>query len=610
MTTDDSTNSKTTNPGETLHASLPKLEENINRIQDLTQRLMKVMSNKRKVSKDLQGPSPDLYSKAGTVAFQEMMQNPSKIIEHQIGYWGKTFQHYVDAQQAFNKGNLEATVDDTPTDRRFSNPLWKSNPYFNFLKQQYKLNVQAVDKVVTEMEGLDESEKSRLEFFSHQIVDMLSPTNFLATNPDALTKAVETEGDSLVRGLENMIADLEANNGELVVSLADKNAFTVGENLATTPGKVIFRNHMFELIQYSPSTEKVHATPLIIFPPWINKFYVLDLKEKNSLVKWIVDQGFTLFVVSWANADKTSHNIGMTDYVEDGYLTAFKVVREICDVKKVNAVGYCIAGTTLSLSLTVMKERGIDCVNSATLFTTLTDFSNRGEIGVFLNDDFVDGIEAEVAQAGFLDSFFMSRTFSYLRSNDLIYQPAIRSYMLGENPPAFDLLYWNGDGTNLPGKMAIEYLRGLCQGDKFATNGFDVAGISAKIANVEVPICAISCESDHIAAWKSSFQGVQKMGSKDKTFILSGSGHIAGIVNPPAKNKYGYWTNDDLMLSPEEWQAAAQNHEGSWWPVWGDWLAKKSGNKINARTPGSANHPPLAPAPGNYVLRAKAVKDW
>lgn len=598
MTTDDSRNSKSAD----LDAALPKLEKNMERIQELTQRLMGAMSNKRNVPQDLQGPEPELYARAGNALFHEMVQNPSKIIEQQIGYWGKTLQHFVDAQQALSKGNLEAPQDDTPTDRRFKNPLWQSHPYFNFLKQQYMLNAQAVDDAVADMQGLDDADKRRMEYFSHQIVDMLSPTNFLATNPDALTKAVETEGDSLVQGLENMIADLEANDGELVVSLADKNAFTIGENLATTQGDVVFRNHMFELIQYTPTTEKVHETPLIIFPPWINKFYVLDLKEQNSLIKWIVDQGFTLFVVSWINPDASYRDVGMTEYVEDGYVTAFETVREICDVEKVNAVGYCIAGTTLSLSLAVMKARGLDYVNSATLFTTLTDFSERGEVGVFLNNDFVDGIEAEVSESGFLDSFYMSRTFSYLRSNDLIYQPAIRSYMLGEAPPAFDLLYWNGDGTNLPGKMCVEYLRGLCQDDKFATTGFEVAGVTARLSDVDVPLCAIACESDHIAAWKSSLRGVQKTGSKDKTFILSGSGHIAGIVNPPSKNKYGFWTNSDLGLSPEDWQAGAEAHEGSWWPVWGTWLAKKSGKKIEARSPGSATHPAIMPAPGTYVL--------
>ncbi len=603
MTTDDSKHTESTD----LDAALPKLEQNMERIQELTTRLVAAMSNKRQVPQDLQGPEPELYARAGGAIFQEMIQNPAKIIEQQVGYWGKTLQHFVDAQQALAKGKLEAPKDDTPTDKRFKNPLWQSHPYFNFLKQQYMLNAQAVDAAVSDMEGLDERDKRQMEYFSQQIVDMLSPTNFLASNPDALTKAVETEGDSLVRGLENMIADLEANNGELVVSLADKDAFTVGENLATTTGDVVFRNHMFELIQYAPTTEKVHETPLVIFPPWINKFYVLDLNAQKSLVKWIVDQGFTLFVVSWINPDDAYRDIGMADYIEDGYITAFETVREICGVKKVNAVGYCIAGTTLSLSLAVMKARGLDYVKSATLFTTLTDFSDRGEVGVFLNDDFVDGIEAEVMSAGFLDSFYMSRTFSYLRSNDLIYQPAIRSYMLGEAPPAFDLLYWNGDGTNLPGKMAIEYLRGLCQDDTFATTGFEVAGISAKLGDVDVPLCAIACESDHIAAWKSSYSGVQKMGSKDKTFILSGSGHIAGIVNPPAKKKYGHWTNTDLTLSPDDWQAGAKAHEGSWWPMWGKWLAKKSGKKIDARTPGCATHPSIMPAPGSYVLGEKTV---
>jgi len=600
------TNGSTKDDSGVGDAALPKLEQNMAKIQELTQRLVSAMSNRRSVPQDLQGPDPDLYNKAAAVYAHDFVNNPSKIIEQQVGYWGKTLQLFVDAQQALASGTLAAPEDKTPADKRFKNPLWQSHPYFNFLKQQYMLNAEAVETTVASMD-LEPAEKRRLEYFSNQIVDMLSPTNFLATNPDALTKAVETEGESLMRGLENMIADMEANDGELVVSLADKDAFTVGENLATTSGDVVFRNHMFELIQYAPTTEKVHDTPLIVFPPWINKFYVLDLKAQNSLIKWIVDQGFTLFVVSWVNPDATYRDIGMTDYIEDGYLTAIETVREICGVEKVNAVGYCIAGTTLSMSLTVMKARGLDYINSATLFTTLTDFSDRGEVGVFLQDDFVDGIEAEVNEAGFLDSFYMSRTFSYLRSNDLIYQPAIRSYMMGEAPPAFDLLYWNGDGTNLPGKMAVQYLRGLCQDDKFATTGFEVAGVQAQIGDVDVPICAIACESDHIAAWKSSYRGVQKMGSKDKTFILSGSGHIAGIVNPPSKKKYGHWTNADLSLAPDDWQVGAEQHEGSWWPVWGEWLAKKSGKEIAARASGSETHPPLSPAPGTYVVRKKTV---
>ncbi|MEL6958865.1 MAG: class I poly(R)-hydroxyalkanoic acid synthase [Pseudomonadota bacterium] len=596
------TNSTSTESGDMdVTEALPKLKENLDRIQDLTQRLMAAMAGKRPVPGSLQGPAPDLYAKAGAAYVQDVIKNPAKLVEQQVGYWGKTLQHFIEAQQALASGTLSAPEDHTRTDRRFKNPLWETHPYFNFLKQQYMRNAEAVEIAVKSIDGLEDGERKRLEYFSQQIIDMLSPTNFLATNPDALTRAVETEGESLVKGLENMIADLEANDGELIVSLADKDAFMVGENLATTPGEVVFRNHLFELIQYTPTTEKVHETPLIIFPPWINKFYILDLKEQNSLIKWVVDQGFTLFVVSWVNPDATYRDVSMTDYVEDGYITALETVRDICGVKKVNAVGYCIAGTTLSLTLAVLKARGLDYVKSATFFTTLTDFSDRGEVGVFLEDDFVNGIEEEVIRDGILDSFYMSRTFSYLRSNDLIYQPAIRSYMMGEAPPAFDLLYWNGDGTNLPGKMAIEYLRGLCQDDKFATCGFEVAGEVAQIGDVDVPLCAIACETDHIAAWKSSYRGVQKMGSKDKTFILSGSGHIAGIVNPPAKKKYGHWTNEDLSLGPDDWQASAQQHEGSWWLMWGKWLAKKSGKKVAARKPGSTTHPPIAPAPGKYV---------
>lgn len=586
-------------------AALSRLEENMSRIEELTQRLVNVLSHKRHVPEDLQAPSQALYAKAATAYWAEMMNNPAKLIEQQVGYWGKTLQHYVEAQQALASGQIKAPEDHTPDDKRFRNPLWDTHPYFNFVKQQYMLNAEAVSNAVETIEGLDAQEQKRLRYFSQQIVDLMAPTNFLATNPDALERAVETEGESLVTGLENLVHDLEANDGELIVNLADRAAFKVGENLGTTPGEVVFRNHMFELIQYAPSTEQVHTTPLVIFPPWINKFYILDLKERNSLIKWIVDQGYTLFVVSWVNPDATYREVGMADYIQDGYVTALETVREICGVKKVNVVGYCIAGTTLALTLSILRDRGLDYVKSATFLTTLTDFSDQGEVGVFLDDDFVDGIEAEVNAAGYLDSFYMSRTFSFLRSNDLIYQPAIRSYMLGESPPAFDLLYWNGDGTNLPAKMAVEYLRGLCQRDEFASGGFEVAGHVARIENVEVPLCAIACETDHIAAWKSSYRGIRGMGSEDKTFILAGSGHIAGVVNPPAKNKYGYWTNDDLSLSPEDWQAGAEKHEGSWWPHWEKWLRKRSGKKTAARAPGSEAYPPIAPAPGTYVVADK-----
>ncbi|NNF72668.1 MAG: class I poly(R)-hydroxyalkanoic acid synthase [Rhodobacteraceae bacterium] len=583
---------------------LERLNANLAKVEELSSRLVAALAEKKSVSPSLQGPSQDLFAKAAAAYMTEMMSNPAKLIEHQIGFWGKSLRHYVAAQHLLAQGKLEAPEEIAPQDRRFSNPLWQTHPYFNFIKQQYLLNAEAMDQAIQDIDNLDDAEKKRVEYFSRQIMDMFSPTNFLGTNPEALARAVETDGESLVKGLENLVRDIEANQGDVQVTLADKDAFKVGENIASAEGSVVFRNQMFELIQYAPTTKTVHKTPLIIFPPWINKFYILDLKPQNSLIRWIVDQGYTLFVVSWVNPDPSYADVGMDTYVEEGYLTAIAEAKKITGEKEVNAIGYCIAGTTLSLTLALMAKRGDKSVKSATFFTTLTDFSDQGEVGVFLNDDFVDGIEREVAEKGILDSFFMSRTFSFLRSNDLVYGPAIRSYMMGEKPPAFDLLYWNGDGTNLPARMSVEYLRGLCQGDKLATDGFPLCGETLTLKDVKVPLCAIACETDHIAAWKSSYEGVRQMGSRSKTFILSESGHIAGIVNPPSKKKYGHYTNSDLKLDADAWLETATFYEGSWWPRWEAWLSKKSGAQVPARAPGDSGQKVLGPAPGTYVISA------
>ncbi|KMW58559.1 Polyhydroxyalkanoic acid synthase [Candidatus Rhodobacter oscarellae] len=588
MTTDDLTTGE----------NLEKLNDNIVKIEELSARLVSAIANKRTYDQGLAGPGQDVYMKAAGAYWADMLANPSKMFEQQAAYWGQTLQHFVEAQRALAEGNLASPEDNTPSDRRFANPLWQTNPYFNFVKQQYSLNAAAVEKAVAGIEGLEPRDQQRVEFFSRQIIDAFAPTNFLATNPDALERAVETDGQSLVDGLNNLVRDIEASEGELLVTLADKDAFSVGKNIATTPGQVVFRNRMFELIQYAPTTEKVHKTPLVIFPPWINKFYILDLKEKNSLIKWVVDQGFTLFVVSWANPDASYADVGVDTYVEEGFLAAIDQVKEITGEKQVNAVGYCIAGTTLSMTLAYLAKKKDKSVKSATFFTTVTDFSDQREFTPFLSDDFVDGIEREASEAGYLDSFFMSRTFSYLRPNDLIYQPAIRSYMMGETPPAFDLLYWNGDSTNLPARMVIEYLRELCQENRFADKGIELLGERLHISDVNVPLTAVACETDHIANWQDSFRGVNMMGSKSKQLILSESGHIAGIVNPPSKKKYGHYTNDDNGLTQEDWREGATYNEGSWWPRWGEWLAKSAGAKVPARD----IKDPICAAPGTYVL--------
>lgn len=576
-----------------------RLNANLAKVEELSKRLTAALATRRHVDPALHGPAPDVYMKAAAAYFAEMMANPARVVEHQVNYWGKTLKHYVEAQQTFARGEFKAPPDPNPKDRRFSNPLWETHPFFNYLKQQYQLNADAVATAVGDMETLTPEDRRRVEYFTKQIVDMFSPTNFLGTNPEALEKAVETDGESLVHGLENLVRDIESNSGDLLVTLADREAFHVGQNLATTPGEVVYRNRMLELIQYAPTTEKVHQTPLLIFPPWINKFYIMDLKAQNSLIKWIVDQGFTLFVVSWVNPDASYAGTAMDDYIRDGYLRAMAEVRRITGEPQINAVGYCIAGTTLGLTLAHLQKAGDDTVKTATFFTTLTDFSDPGEVGVFLNDDFVDGIERQTTQDGILSRKFMSRTFSFLRSNDLIYTPAIKSYMLGEAPPAFDLLYWNGDGTNLPATMAVEYLRGLCQNDGFAKGEFKVFGKPVSLADIKLPVCAIACETDHIAHWRGSFNGIKQMGSKDKTFLLSESGHIAGIINPPSKDKYGHYTNDAPVTGdPEAWLKSATFHKGSWWPRWGAWLAGHSGPLIPARKPADS----LAPAPGTYVV--------
>jgi polyhydroxyalkanoate synthase len=600
MTTKDTTG------GAVSGENLDKLNTNLRKVEELSQRLTQVMTHRSMHNAALDGPNQELFTKAATAYWHETFRDPAKVLEHQLQFWSSSVTHFVEAQKALSSGKLVAPVDPGPKDRRFTNPMWDTHPYFKFVKQQYLINAKAVEQAIEDVTDMDDKEKERLGFFSRQILDMMSPTNFLATNPDALEKAVETEGQSLVQGLENLISDLESNNGELIVKLADDKAFELGVNIATTPGKVVFRNKMMELIQYTPTTETVHKTPLVLFPPWINKFYILDLKEQNSMVKWLVDQGHTLFVVSWINPDAAYAGVGLEDYIEDGYLTAINTAKAITGEKQVNAIGYCIAGTTLALTLGLLKQRGDKSVKSATFFTALTDFGDQGEFAPFLTDDFIDGIEAECSEKGILPSVIMARTFTFLRSNDLVYQPAIRSYMMGQTPPAFDLLYWNGDGANLPAKMAMQYLRGLCQRNELADGGFDLMGHHLTLGDVDVPLCAIACETDHIAPWKDSYRGIQAMGSKNKTFIMTQSGHIAGIVNPPTKKKYGHYTNTDLSLDYKTWADTAEFHEGSWWPRWGAWLKKRAGAQVPARDPGDSAHPILCDAPGTYVtVKAK-----
>ncbi|MDO5631099.1 MAG: class I poly(R)-hydroxyalkanoic acid synthase [Paracoccus sp. (in: a-proteobacteria)] len=574
-----------------------QMAENIDRIETLSHRLMSALASRAMPNPAVDGPGAEFFMTTAGAWMKMLAEQPARVIEQQVNFWGETLKHYARASQMLARGKIAAPEDDGPQDRRFANPLWQTHPFFNYVKRQYQINADAMRTAASDLDLPDDVAKRRMSWLTSQIIDMMAPTNFLATNPDALEKAIETEGESLVRGLENLVRDVEQNGGEFLVSLADRDAFTVGENIGTTSGTVVYRTDLFELIQYHPTTEQVHAMPVVMFPPWINKFYILDLKPQNSLIRWVVEQGHTLFVVSWKNPDASHADTGMGDYVA-AYIEAMDQVMERTGQKKLNAVGYCIGGTTLTATLGVLKKRGDDRVNSATFFTTLTDFSELGEFATFLQDDFIGGIEEEVARKGLFSAILMSRTMSFLRANDLVWGPAIRNYMLGETPPAFDLLYWNGDSTNLPGRMTLEYLNELCRQNHLVAEGFEVLGEKVTLADVTVPLCAVACETDHIAPWKDCWRGFAQTASRDKRFILSESGHIAGIINPPSKKKYGhYLSNAGFDGTWQDWKDDASFHQGSWWPVWGKWLEETAGPMVAARDPGQG----LGPAPGTYV---------
>lgn len=581
-----------------------KLSANLQKLEELNQRFLKVLSNRQPPNPNSLGPGQDFLSETLSSIIQNSMENPMKIYEQQVTYWGESLQNWMRLQEYLvNQGESEEDCDNpTRKESRLKSEEWESNPFYKLVKDQYLTNANAAQRAIKEMEGVDDHQRQRLEFFSRQIVEMMSPANFLATNPEALKRAAETEGDSLVRGLENLVRDLELNDGELLVTLADPDAFSVGENLATSKGEVIFRNELFELIQFAPSTEQTYRIPLLIVPPWINKYYILDLKPENSLIRWAVEQGFTVFIVSWVNPTAEHKDIGMDDYASLGLLTAVEEVKKITGEKQINAVGYCIGGTLLSLVLAYMAKTGNKSIRSATLFTTLTDFSELGELAVFIDNDYLSAIEQEVAVKGYLPSIFMARTFSFMRATDLVYGPAIRSYLMGEAPPAFDLLYWNGDSTNMPAKMTVEYLRRLCQQNEFATSGFEIMGEIVRVKDIRHPIIAIACEKDHIANWSGCYKGFATMSSSEKTFILSQSGHIAGIINPPSRNRYGHYTSIGFPNTAEEWRKKGQFTEGSWWHLWGGWLLRRSGKKVKSRQPCQDGQKSLGSAPGTYVL--------
>lgn len=483
-------------------------------------------------------------------------------------------------------------------DKRFDHPAWAESPVYDYLRQAYLINAEYMSRMAEAAPVADGKAKNRMRFLTRQMVDAMAPSNFLATNPEFVKKAVETQGSSIQQGIQNLLDDL--NKGR--ISMTDDSAFEVGRNLAITPGAVVFENEVMQLIQYSPLTEKVAERPFLMVPPCINKYYILDLQPENSLVRYAVEQGNTVFLVSWRNVQADLGHLTWDDYIEKGALTAIKAVQDICKVKQINALGFCVGGTILGSALSVARIRGEDPVASLTLLTTLLDFSETGEIGYFIDETAVQAREAGIGKGGLLRGSELATVFSALRANDLIWQYVVGNYLKGNKPPAFDLLYWNADATNLPGPFLAWYLRNMYLENNLRVPGkLEMCGVKADLGRVDMPAFLYASREDHIVPWKTSYQSRSLLGG-DTTFVLGASGHIAGVINPAAKNKRNYWLNGSKTANADEWFDSAAEVKGSWWPVWAKWLKSHGGKEVAARGRlGSKAYPPGEAAPGRYV---------
>jgi polyhydroxyalkanoate synthase len=484
-------------------------------------------------------------------------------------------------------------------DARFKDDDWSSNFVYDHIKQSYLIAARHIQHAVANVEGLPEESEKKVAFFTRQYVDALAPSNFLMTNPQVLRETMQTGGHNLVRGLNNLLADIERGGGELRISMTDENAFKLGSNVATTPGSVVYQTDLMQLIQYQPLTPEVYKRPLVIIPPWINKYYILDLREKNSFIRWAVAQGHTVFVLSWVNPDARLAQKGFDDYMLEGPLAAMAAIEKATGEREVNFIGYCLGGTLLGATLAYLANKKDDRVKSATFFVSLLDFSEPGELGVFIDEEQVENLERKMNERGYLEGSEMASTFNLLRANDLVWSFVVNNYLLGKDPFPFDLLYWNADSTRMPARMHSFYLRNMYIRNLLGVPaGITLAGEPIDLSRVKIPAYFISTVEDHIAPWKTTYRGARYLGGPVR-FVLGGSGHIAGIVNPPAAKKYHYWTNDALPASADEWFATAEQVPGSWWQDWQTWIDRQNADapKVPARVPRN----PIEDAPGSYA---------
>lgn len=532
---------------------------------------------------------------------RNMLTDPGYLLNAQAALWRdyRGLMRY--AGRRFLGETPEPRATPAKDDRRFADPAWENSGFFDLMKQAYLLTANWMVETARHVDGLGERDARKVEFYTRQIMDAVAPTNFAPSNPEVLRACIATNGENLVRGFDNLLADLKRGDGTLRIRMVDEDAFEIGVNIATAPGRVVYQTELMQLIQYTPTTERVFKRPLLIIPPWINKFYILDLREKNSFIRWAVAEGHTVFVVSWVNPDAGLAHKSFEDYMLEGALAALDAIEQATGEARINVIGYCLGGTLLAATLAHMAANKDQRIAAATFFASMIDFTEPGELGIFIDKKQLASLETRMNERGFLDGGEMATTFKMMRANDLIWAFVIHNYLLGKAPYAFDLLYWNGDSTRMTATMHSFYLRKMYLENKLIEpGGITLAGTPIDLGQVNLPKFILATRDDHIAPWQSTYAGVHAYGGPVK-FCLGASGHIAGVINPPAGGKYSYWTNSRKPKSPQAWLDGATEHSGSWWPEWSKWIARHGGGKVPARIPGDGALAAIEDAPGSYV---------
>lgn len=599
---------KNPNQNKALYQDFDSLSEYLTEISGKSQEVIAEFFGKQGDLRRLTGEMPADPLNVGE-AFQEMMKglsaDPGIVMQRQFNLWGDYAKLMATMSRRMAGESVKPAIEPPMGDKRFRHPAWEENPMLDFVKQSYLIFGHWLETTIAQIEGMDEHEKAKAEFYTKQFVDAFAPSNFAMLNPEVVEATIESKGENLLKGFKNLLEDIDRGHGDLSIRQTDLEYFKLGENIATTPGKVIFQNEIMQLIQYEPTTEKVAKTPMLICPPWINKFYILDLQPQNSFIRWLVDQGRTVFVVSWVNPGPELRDKTFEDYIKQGLFAALDAVEKATGEKKADAIGYCIGGTMLSTALALMVKKDDDRINSATFFTAQADFKESGDLLLFVDDEQLDAIEKQMdAAGGVLEGRAMASTFNMLRSNDLIWSFVIDNYMKGKDPSKFDLLSWNSDATRMPKNVHLFYLREFYQRNRLAKGEMVMDGETLELGKVDIPIFMQAGETDHIAPYNSVYRTARLFASdsNDKVqYMLAGSGHIAGVVNHPDKKKYHYSMNSNLPDSIEKWQSGAERRPGSWWPYWIEWLNDVSRGEVDARQPGDGKLDIIEDAPGSYV---------